>query len=89
MTSFTTRLHTLVFATIENVTFLARTSLGIYPMSESSDATGDAIASCVIQVFNALPLKFKPSSRTAHAKEWVPLSGIVIVDDNVRCVSLG
>jgi hypothetical protein len=59
-------------------------------MSETPEATGDSVAYSVLQAFNALPLKFKPTTRTRHMKEWVPLSGIVIEDgDILKCVSLG
>ncbi|KAK3078384.1 hypothetical protein LTS18_007641 [Coniosporium uncinatum] len=38
----------------------------------------DEVAGCVLSAFNALPAKRKPRQREDGAREWVPLSGIVL-----------
>jgi hypothetical protein len=38
----------------------------------------DAIAECVLDAFDKLPEKRKPRPRNDGAREWVPLSGIVL-----------
>lgn len=39
----------------------------------------DAIADCVLSTFEHLPDKRKPRLRSDGSREWVPLSGIVLV----------
>lgn len=39
----------------------------------------DAIADCVLSTFERLPDKRKPRLRSDGSREWVPLSGIVLV----------
>lgn len=38
----------------------------------------DAIADCVLSTFDQLPDKRKPRARHDGAREWVPLSGVVL-----------
>ncbi|OCL08391.1 hypothetical protein AOQ84DRAFT_340437 [Glonium stellatum] len=40
--------------------------------------SADAIADCVLSTFDSLPAKRKPRQRDDGAREWVPLSGIVL-----------
>ena len=40
--------------------------------------SADAIADCVLSTFDRLPEKRKPRLRSDGAREWVPLSGIVL-----------
>jgi tRNA-specific adenosine deaminase 1 len=49
----------------------------------------DSIASVVIEQFNRLPAKRKPSIRDNGLREWVPLSGIVAeIDGEFVCLAL-
>lgn len=49
----------------------------------------DSIASIVINEFNKLPSKRKPSVRDNGLHEWVPLSGIVAeIDGDLICLAL-
>ncbi|POS85150.1 hypothetical protein EPUL_002036, partial [Erysiphe pulchra] len=50
--------------------------------------TADRIAGEVLREFKTWPKKFHPLIRSEYVKEWVPLSGIVIQDnDNFKCVA--
>lgn len=49
----------------------------------------DSVASVVIERFNQLPAKRKPSIRDNGLREWVPLSGIVAeIDGEFICLAL-
>lgn len=48
-----------------------------YTFSTMTDP--DAIADCVLSTFDGLPDKRKPRPRNDGSREWVPLSGIVLV----------
>ena len=47
----------------------------------------DAIADCVLATFDQLPDKRKPRPRTDGAREWVPLTGIVLADKGAQSKS--
>ncbi|KAF2834519.1 hypothetical protein M501DRAFT_1061698 [Patellaria atrata CBS 101060] len=53
--------------------------------------TPNAIADCVLSTFDSLPAKCKPRPRYDNAREWTPLSGIVLCKDGemLTCVALG
>ena len=38
----------------------------------------DTIANDVLNVYESLPIKYKPRQRENGVKEWVPLAGIVL-----------
>jgi hypothetical protein len=64
---------------IENSTTQERNKRGRGKVMSISEApTGDEIARCVLRTFEKLPPKFKPTRRSLDAREWVPLSGIVL-----------
>lgn len=43
----------------------------------------DSVANCVLSTFDKLPEKRKPRTRRAGAREWVPLAGVVLVDNGM------
>ena len=50
----------------------------------------DRVVRAVHEKYHALPKKRKPGTLTNGIQEWVPLSGIVVIDDNesVTCLAL-
>lgn len=43
----------------------------------------DRIANAVIDTFDNLPAKFKPGNGNNDRREWVPMSGIVVVKGKI------
>lgn len=61
-------------------------------MSTYSFSFEDAVAKAVIDKFDALPQKSKPSAQHDGIRRWIPLSGIVLSNgtgNELRCVALG
>lgn len=47
----------------------------------------DDVQACVLSTFAALPAKCKPRARDSHAREWVPLAGIVVSRGTFRAAT--
>ena len=62
------------------------TCLALAYMSDIADNITDA----VLQRFDSLPAKYKPSKDSKQVTNWIPLSGIVLEDEHgyLECVSL-
>ena len=52
------------------------------------DSLQDRIVKAIHEKFHALPKKRKPGTLNNGIQEWVPLSGIVVVEDNERVTCL-